>query len=125
MGGAGLSFLRLRLMRLQKRKSFGRLRLREFALGRGAAVVLRRQFGGALAATVDYLVIFPRTDSFCDTQQGFLRLIQLDSRVSVTSGDVRYEGKSVCECRLVHGEVAGREQRYFQVSLVTARPTPS
>lgn len=71
-----------------------------------------------MAATVDYLVIFPRTDSFCDTPQGFLRLIQLDSRVSVTSGDVKYDGKSVCECRLVHGEVAGREQRYFQVSLI-------
>jgi hypothetical protein len=70
-----------------------------------------------LTATVDYLVILPSDGSFCDTPQGFLRLIQVDSRITVTAGDIRYDGVSVCQCRLAHGEVEGRAQRYFQVSL--------
>jgi hypothetical protein len=70
-----------------------------------------------LTATVEYLVILPSKDSFCDTEQAFLRLLQVDSRLAVAAGDIRYDGVSVCQCRLAHGEVEGRAQRYFHVSL--------
>lgn len=70
-----------------------------------------------LGANVEYLVVFPDTGSFCDTAQGFLRLIQVDSKVKVESGRVRYEGEIVGGCELAHGQVEGRSQRYFHLSM--------
>ena len=68
-----------------------------------------------MAITVEYLAIFRRSDTFCDSSSSFLRLVQVDSSIKVTRGEISYQGERVCEVKLADGEVADKKQRYFHL----------
>jgi hypothetical protein len=67
--------------------------------------------------SVEYLAIFRRTDTFCDTDRSFTRLLQVDSNIVVGDGVVRFQGQPTCNFKIVAGEVAAKKQkqRYFQL----------
>jgi hypothetical protein len=66
-----------------------------------------------MATIIEYLAIFRRTDSFCDSIASFTRLLQVDSKIKITSGEISYEGHSTCLFQISNGEVADKKQRYF------------
>jgi hypothetical protein len=68
-----------------------------------------------MAITVEYLAIFRRMDSFCNNSASFTRLLQVDSEIRVTGGDIFYQGERACGFRLSDGEVAAKNQRYFHL----------
>jgi hypothetical protein len=68
-----------------------------------------------MAITIEYLAIFRRSDTFCDSSSSFLRLLQVDSNIKVTGGDIKYQGERACGIQLSDGEVADKKQRYFHL----------
>ncbi|MBX3451463.1 MAG: hypothetical protein KF777_17985 [Planctomycetaceae bacterium] len=65
--------------------------------------------------TIEYLAIFPRNDSFCDSATSFARLLQVDSKIKISSGEVKYDGQQACKFQLSDGEVPTKKQRYFHL----------
>ena len=68
-----------------------------------------------MAIAVEYLAIFRRTDSFCDSAMSFTRLLQVNSDIVVNGTHVSFQSVETCEFHLSSGEVAGKSQRYFQL----------
>lgn len=68
-----------------------------------------------MAITVEYLAIFRRTDSFCNSAASFTRLLQVDSEIRVVGGDIHFQGERTCSFRLSDGKVAAKKQRYFHL----------
>ncbi|MHC5540300.1 hypothetical protein ACYOEI_18930 [Singulisphaera rosea] len=68
-----------------------------------------------MAVTIEYLAIFRRAESFCDSAASFTRLLQVDSKIKVAGGEIRYEGQPACNLQLSDGEVATKKQRYFHL----------
>jgi Apea-like HEPN len=68
-----------------------------------------------MAISVEYLAIFRRTDSFCDSAASFTRLLQVDSNIVVSSGAIRFQGQPTCNFQISGGEVAAKKQRYFHL----------
>lgn len=68
-----------------------------------------------MAITIEYLAIFRRSDTFCDSVASFIRLLQVDSKIKVTGGNVAYESQLACAFQLSDGEVAAKKQRYFHL----------
>lgn len=68
-----------------------------------------------MAISVEYLAIFRRTDTFCDSVASFTRLLQVDSNIVVGNGVVRFQGQSTCNFQISCGEVAAKKQRYFHL----------
>ncbi len=68
-----------------------------------------------MAIIVEYLAIFQRTDSFCDSAASFTKLLQVDSEIKVNEGDIHFQGERACSFRLSDGEVAVKKQRYFHL----------
>ncbi|AFE05953.1 hypothetical protein COCOR_04665 [Corallococcus coralloides DSM 2259] len=64
---------------------------------------------------VEYLVIFRKNGSFCDSVAGLNRLLQVDSAITIDGSTVRHKNGFSCNYQATTGEVAGREQRYFQL----------
>jgi hypothetical protein len=65
--------------------------------------------------SVEYLAIFRRTDSFCTSSDAFIRLLQVDSAIAVKGARIIFKKADVCGFQISHGEVAGKNQRYFQL----------
>ena len=79
-----------------------------------------------MAITVEYLAIFRRTDSFCSSVASFTRLLQVDSEIRVTNGDIHFQGERTCGFQISSGEVTGKKQRYSTcTSPGMATPTPT
>ncbi len=68
-----------------------------------------------MAITVEYLAIFRRTDTFCNSVTSFTRLLQVDSEIKVAGGDIHFQSERACRFQLSSGEVLGKEQRYFHL----------
>src|SRR5438105_577291 len=68
-----------------------------------------------VSISVEYLAIFRRTDSFCDSVASFTRLLQVDSAIAVNNGYIRFYGEPTCTFQISGGSVAGKNQRYFQL----------
>jgi hypothetical protein len=68
-----------------------------------------------MKVTIEYLVIFRRSDTFCDSAESFTRLLQVDSKVRIAIGGILYDGQRACDFRLSDGEVARKKQRYFHL----------
>src|SRR5436309_463484 len=68
-----------------------------------------------MAITVEYLAIFRRTDTFCNSAVSFTRLLQVDSEIRVTGGDIHFQGERACGFQIFSGEVAAKKQRYFHL----------
>ncbi|HEY7309221.1 MAG TPA: hypothetical protein VH643_07700 [Gemmataceae bacterium] len=68
-----------------------------------------------MAITVEYLAIFRRTDSFCNSVASFTRLLQVDSEIRVAGGDIHFQGERACGFQISSGEVTGKKQRYFHL----------
>jgi hypothetical protein len=68
-----------------------------------------------MAIIVEYLAIFRRTDSFCNSAGSFTRLMQVDSEIKVAGGDIHFQDERVCGFRLSDGEVEAKKQRYFHL----------
>ncbi len=70
-----------------------------------------------MKAVVEYLIILPKADSFCDSVDGFNRLLQVDSAIKMKGGGVieyQRDGFS-CGYEIRGGEVAGKDQRFFHL----------
>lgn len=65
---------------------------------------------------VEYLALFQRADSFCDTSASFERLLQVDSNITIRGGKIHHRDIS-CEVTIACGTVKGRNQRYFHIRL--------
>lgn len=65
--------------------------------------------------TIEYLAILRGNDTFCDSSASFTRLLQVDSKIGITGGEIKYSGVRVCGFRLSDGEVATKQQRYFHL----------
>src|SRR5262245_42659099 len=61
-----------------------------------------------MAITVEYLAIFRRTDSFCNSVASFTRLLQVDSEIRVTGGEIHFQGERACAFQISSGEVTGK-----------------
>jgi hypothetical protein len=68
-----------------------------------------------MAITIEYLAIFRRSDTFCDSSASFLQLLQVDSNIKVSRGDIKYQGERACGIQLSDGQVADKRQRYFHL----------
>jgi len=68
-----------------------------------------------MAITVEYLAIFRRTDSFCDSASSFTRLLEVDSEIRAPGGDIHFKGERTCGFRLSDGTVATKPQRFFHL----------
>ncbi|APW58668.1 HEPN domain-containing protein [Paludisphaera borealis] len=65
--------------------------------------------------TIEYLAIFRQSDTFCDSAAGFIRLLQVDSKIRISGGDIWYEDQRACGFQLFDGEVPRKKQRYFHL----------
>lgn len=65
--------------------------------------------------TIEYLAIFRRSDTFCDSAASLTRLLQVDSKIKIAGGDIKYAGERTCGFQLSDGKVAAKEQRYFHL----------
>lgn len=65
--------------------------------------------------TIEYLAIFRRNDTFCDSAGSFTRLLQVDSKVKITGGNISFDGQPTCSFQLSDGVVPTKEQRYFHL----------
>jgi hypothetical protein len=65
--------------------------------------------------SVEYLAIFRRTDSFCDTSGAFIRLLLVNSEIAIDGGLIRFKNRATCAFQLSHGEITGKGQRFFQL----------
>jgi len=66
---------------------------------------------------VEYLAIFPRDDSFCDSAAAFVRLLQVDSNILIQGTVIQYRGGPRYELKVTAGDVKGKKQRYFHIQL--------
>lgn len=64
---------------------------------------------------VEYLVISPRNDSFCDSVDAFNKLLQVDSAIIIREGKITYQGNSTYQYQVTGDEVTGRDQRYYHL----------
>ena len=67
--------------------------------------------------TVEYLTLIRDPDSFCDTAESFVRLLQIHSSIIIAGNDVRFEGIECCTLEIAFGELKAKKQRYFQLRL--------
>lgn len=70
----------------------------------------------------EYLIIIEKSASealyhLCDSTDGFKKLLQTDSNISVSASHLKYKGKFEYPYEVMMGNVQGKEQRYFQVRL--------
>jgi hypothetical protein len=70
-----------------------------------------------MKAVVEYLIILPKADSFCDSIDGFNRLLQVDSDIKMKGGGVIDYQRDAFSCgyEITGGEVAGKDQRFFHL----------
>ena len=62
-------------------------------------------------------MILPKDSSFCDGVDTFTRLLQVDSAIAIESGTLLFEGNFRCDFKVVAGEIATKEQRFFHMRL--------
>jgi hypothetical protein len=70
-----------------------------------------------MKAVVEYLILLPKADSFCDSVDGFTRLLQVDSDIKMKGGGVIDYQRDVfcCGYEITGGEVSGKDQRFFHL----------
>lgn len=64
---------------------------------------------------VEYLFILPKNASFCDSTDGFNRLLEVDSAMKIKKNLLRFKDKHDCAYQIVSGELNDKDQRYFQL----------
>ncbi len=62
---------------------------------------------------VEYLFLLQNADTFCDSEEAFNRLLQVDSTISLKRGKLRHKNAFECDYRLTMGRITGKDQRYF------------
>lgn len=66
--------------------------------------------------TIEYLVIFTQTDSFCDSVEAFNKLLQIDSAIVIEEGKLHYSKQNFnCGYRITGDEITGKDQRYYHL----------
>ncbi len=68
-----------------------------------------------MEVTIEYLAIFRRTDTFCNSAASFIRLLHVDSEVRVSDDGIYFQGEHLCSFQVSDGKVAAKEQRYFHL----------
>ncbi len=68
-----------------------------------------------MTIAVEYLVVMPKNDSFCDSTETFNRLLEVDSSISIRDGKIYFKGQTCYKYEITGDEVTGKEQRYFQL----------
>lgn len=74
---------------------------------------------------VEYLVIMPKSESFCDSIETFNRLLQVDSSILINKDRIYHKNESSYKYESTGNEVTGREQRYFQLRFTMDKQTKS
>lgn len=75
-------------------------------------------------ATVEYLAIIQKSNTFCDSVNSFNRLIQVDSAIVIKAHKIVYKNDFGCDYKINSGEVQGKEQRYFHLHFSTENESP-
>jgi hypothetical protein len=70
-------------------------------------------------ATVEYLAIVQKSNSFCDSVNSFNRLLQVDSSIAFKAHKIAYKNDFECDYKITSGEIQGKEQRYFHLHFST------
>jgi hypothetical protein len=63
--------------------------------------------------SVEYLTITQKTNTFCNSEATFNKLLQVDSSLTITGGKIIFNESFSCDYQITSGEVHGKEQRYF------------
>ncbi len=66
-------------------------------------------------ARVEYLAIIQKAKTFCDSDAAFNNLLQVDSSIVIKNGIICFENNFSCNYKLVSGDIAGRDQRFFHM----------
>lgn len=69
------------------------------------------------SVVVEYLVIAPTADGFCDSVDGFRRLLEVDSTISFHGARLRHASAFECAFAITSGEIEGKGQRYFHLKM--------
>lgn len=69
------------------------------------------------SVVVEYLVIVPNADNFCDSVEGFRKLLEVDSTISFHGNRLRHVSAFECDFAITSGEIEGKNQRYFHLRL--------
>lgn len=64
---------------------------------------------------VEYLVIVPKNETFCDSVEAFNRLLEVDSLISISKDRIHHKNSTSYRYEVTSNEVTGKEQRYFQL----------
>lgn len=64
---------------------------------------------------VEYLIIVEKSNTFCDSEATFNKLLQVDSTLIVSKGVIKHKGVFSYNYTLKCGEIKGKEQRYFHM----------
>lgn len=64
---------------------------------------------------VEYLVIVPKSESFCDSVEAFNRLLEVDSLILINKDRIHYRDNIGYKYEITGNEVTGKEQRYFHL----------
>jgi len=65
--------------------------------------------------TVEYLIIFNNTDSFCDSVETFTKLLQVDSTLAIREGRIYHKDDFSCKFEITGDEITGKDQRYYHL----------
>lgn len=68
-----------------------------------------------MKAAVEYLIILPKGDSFCDSIETFNKLLQVDSAITLKNGVIKHRNGVSCRYEITSGDVAVKEQRFFHL----------
>lgn len=69
---------------------------------------------------VEYLVIVPKADNFCDSVEAFGRLLAVDSTITFNGTRLLHASAFECEYAVNCGEIEGKDQRYFHLKLTSS-----
>lgn len=73
-----------------------------------------------MPVTVEYLVLLPESDTFCDSIESFNQLLKVDSTIKLPKkNEIQHKGEGSefsCGYRISQGEVAEKGQRYYHLT---------
>lgn len=64
---------------------------------------------------IEYLAVVKKSGSFCDNDEAFNRLLQVDSAVTISEGNIHFHTDFACGYRIASGEIPDKDQLYFHL----------
>ncbi|HIF9543588.1 TPA: hypothetical protein ACX6S1_003871, partial [Photobacterium damselae] len=67
---------------------------------------------------VEQLIVLKKDGGFCNNTKSFNQLLQSNSDITITSKKLKYKKELEVSYNLICDDVEGKEQRFFQISLI-------